>query len=267
MAPGILTLTTDFGTQGPYVAALKGVVLSRAPGALLVDVTHSVSPQNILEGSYILAGIVDVFPRGTIHLAVIDPGVGTDRRLIAASMSGHWFVLPDNGLLSAVSLGREVDGVWELTNPDLRRTPVSNTFHGRDILAPAAAHLLLGGDPSELGPARTKFITIRNFEATELQAGFVGEVILRDSFGNLITNIKASRLGGVPAHEWTVEIAGTTIDGLSRTYGDQPVGTLVALTGSTGWIEIAVVNGDAARQLTAGPGTTVWIRKNSNGTA
>src|SRR5258707_15358497 len=116
MRPEILTLTTDFGTQGPYVASMKGVILSLAPGTQLVDVTHSVPPQNIPEGSFILSGVVDVFPSGTVHLAVIDPGVGTDRRLIAASLAGHWFVLPDNGLLSAVARGRTIGGVWDLAN-------------------------------------------------------------------------------------------------------------------------------------------------------
>src|SRR5437764_15163933 len=115
-----------------------------------------------------------MFPEGTVHLAVIDPGVGTDRRLIAASVADQWFVLPDNGLLSAVARGRSVGGVWEIVNPDFRRHPVSSTFHGRDILAPAAAHLLLGRDPAELGPARTKFIIIRNFEASASESGFTG---------------------------------------------------------------------------------------------
>ena len=110
MKPGILTLTTDFGLGGPYVAALKGVLLDLAPGAQLVDVCHTISPQNILEGGFVLAGIVDVFPKGTVHLVVIDPGVGTERRLIAATISDQWFVLPDNGLLTGVARGRDACG-------------------------------------------------------------------------------------------------------------------------------------------------------------
>ena len=247
--PGILTLTTDFGTDGPYVAAMKGVILGLAPGTQLVDVSHAVAPQNILEGAFVLAEVVDVFPTGTVHLAVVDPGVGTDRRLIAAAVAGHWFVLPDNGLLSGVTRTRAPDSVREISNPAVLRATVAPTFHGRD--------------PAELGPVRTDFVTLRNFRPTEDDQGLVGEVIFRDVFGNLITNIAADRLAGLPPEGWTVEVAGDRIDGLGRTYGDRPTGTLVALVGGTGWLEVAVVNGDAAQQLSAGSGTTVWVRRKS----
>ncbi len=261
MRPGILTLTTDFGSGGPYVAALKGVVLGLAPGTQLVDVCHMVSPQNILEGAFVLGAIVDAFPAGTVHLAVVDPGVGTDRRLVAVSVADQWFVLPDNGLLSGVLHNRTPTGIWEITNPAIRRAAVSPTFHGRDILAPAAAYLLSGGDPTALGPARARCITLRNFEPTQLEHEIVGEVIFRDAFGNLITNIAAHRLESAPNEVWSVEVAGAGIHGIGSAYGERPTGTLMALIGSSGWLEIAVVNGDAGRQLTAGPGTTVWMRK------
>jgi S-adenosylmethionine hydrolase len=259
--PGILTLTTDFGTDGPYVAAVKGVILGLAPGTQLIDVTHTVSPQNIMEGAFVLAGIVDAFPKGTVHLVVIDPGVGTDRRLIAVALADQWFVLPDNGLISALVRTHTPAGIWEIANPNINRAQVSSTFHGRDILAPAAAHLVRGGDPAELGPVRTRFNTLRNFEPIASENGFVGEVLFRDTFGNLVTNLSAERIGSLPHDAWTLDLAGTQIDGLVRTYGERPPGSLVALVGSTGWIEIAVVNGDAASQLMVGPGTTVWLRK------
>jgi S-adenosyl-L-methionine hydrolase (adenosine-forming) len=260
MRPGILTLTTDFGSDGPYVAAMKGIILGLAPGTQLVDVSHSIAPQNILEGAFVLAGIIDAFPAGTLHLAVIDPGVGTDRRMIAALVADQWFVLPDNGLLSGVLQGRTPVGIWEITNPTIRARVVSSTFHGRDIMAPAAAHLLRGGDPADLGPELDKIVVLTNFAPRDDPQGLVGEVIFRDAFGNLITNVHHDRLG---ADAWTIEIAGHRIDEFCRTYGDRPAGTLVALAGSTGWIEIAVVNGDAARNLSAGPGTTVWFKKNA----
>jgi S-adenosyl-L-methionine hydrolase (adenosine-forming) len=261
MPGGILTLTTDFGTHGPYVAAMKGIVLGLAPGTQLVDVSHAIAPQNILEGAFVLAAIIDAFPPGTVHLAVIDPGVGTERRMVAVAVSGQWFVAPDNGLLGGVVRGRRVEQIREISNPAIRRRVVSHTFHGRDIMAPAAAHLLRGDDPAELGPARDGLITLANFEPRDDDHGVVGEVIFRDAFGNLITNVPAERLATAPAGAWTVEIAGERITGLHRTYGEQPPGTLIALPGGTGWIEVAVVNGDAARQLTAGPGTTVWFRR------
>jgi S-adenosyl-L-methionine hydrolase (adenosine-forming) len=259
----IVTLTTDFGIGGPYVAALKGVLLEQAPDAQIVDVCHTISPQNILEGGFVLASIIDAFPAGTVHLAVVDPGVGTERRLIAVAVAGQWFVLPDNGLITGVVRGRQPAGIWEITNPKLRRSVVSATFHGRDILAPAAAHLVTGGDPSELGPPRSRFISLRNFEPNSDERGFVGEIIFRDAFGNLITNINADYLADVPPESWEIEVAGARIAGILRTYADRPPGTLIALVGSSGWVEVAVVNGDAARQLTAGAGTTVWVRRRS----
>jgi len=261
MRPPILTLTTDFGRDGPYVAAMKGVVLGLAPDAQMIDVSHAIAPQNVLEGAFVLANIVDAFPAGTVHLAVVDPGVGTARRLVAVSVAEQWFVAPDNGLLGGVTQGRPVFGIWEITNPALRRPRVSMTFHGRDILAPAAAHLLLGRDPDELGPRLSKIISLANFEPRFDDHAIVGEVIFRDAFGNLITNIHASRLPDDPPESWTIEMNGETIRGLARTYGDRPPGSLVALAGSSGWIEVAVVNGDAGRTLIAGPGTTIWLHR------
>jgi S-adenosylmethionine hydrolase len=173
-------------------------------------------------------------------------------------------VLPDNGLITGVARGHAPQGVWEISNPAINRPVISETFHGRDILAPAAAHLLRGGDPALLGAPVSKFVTLRNFEPSDDGSGFLGEVIFRDTFGNLITNVTASHLAGRRGDSWIVEIAGERIEGLSRTYGEQATGTLMALEGSSGWIEVAVVNGDAARQLTAGPGTTVWFRRKNS---
>lgn len=260
MRNGILTLTTDFGPDGPYVAAMKGVILGMARSAKIIDVSHRIAPQNILEGAFVLASILEAFPPDTVHLGVIDPGVGTDRRLIAVSVADQWVVAPDNGLVGGITLGHEPDGIWSIESPMIRRPIVSHTFHGRDILAPAAAHLLLGQDPDELGPRLSKVVALANFEARAMDRGYLGEVIYRDIFGNLVTNIKAEHLRGVRPEDWCVEIAGERISGLSRTYGDRPCGSLVSLVGSSGWLEVAQVNGDAAQTLCAGSGTTVWIR-------
>ena len=261
MTPRILTLTTDFGANGPYVAAMKGVVLSRVPGVQLVDISHEIGPQNILEGAFVLACVVDAFPAGTIHLAVIDPGVGTHRRLVAARMAGQWFVLPDNGLLTYVAREYPVEEVFELENPSVARTPVSNTFHGRDLLAPAAAHLALGQPASDLGPMRHGIVRLSAAEPRSDDREVVGEVIFRDAFGNLITNVPSALLGNTPPDAWEVELAGHRIAGLTRSYGLQPPGTLVSLVGSSGWLEVSLVNGDASRYLDCGPGATVWFRK------
>jgi S-adenosylmethionine hydrolase len=187
--------------------------------------------------------------------------VGTDRRLVAARLADQWFVLPDNGLISGVARLHPPQGVWEIANPAIWRPVVSSTFHGRDILAPAAAHLLCGGAPEKLGPKLSNLITLRNFEPTVDECGYVGEVIFRDNFGNLITNLNAAHLAEHPSDNWLIEIAGERIDGLSRTYAEKPAGATMALLGSSGWVEVAVVNGDAARLLTAGAGTTVWVRR------
>jgi S-adenosylmethionine hydrolase len=261
--PCIVTLTTDFGLVGPYVAAMKGVLLGLTAGLPLqiVDVCHTIRPQDIREGAFVLAAIVDAFPEGTVHLAVVDPGVGTDRRAIAAAVAGHWFVLPDNGLITAAALGRAPEGIWELTNPALRRTTVAPTFHGRDLFAPAAAHLLRGGDPAEFGPRRDGFLTLPDFVPTALDDGLAGEVLFRDTFGNLVTNIAGARLpGDVAPGRWTIAIAGSRIEGLVRTYGERPAGALVALIGSSGWLEVAVVDGDASARLGVGPGARVVVR-------
>ncbi len=221
MRPEILTLTSDFGPDGPYVAALKGVVLGRAPGVTLVDVSHSIAPQNVLEGAFVLSGILDAFPPGTVHLAVIDPGVGTDRRLIAAKVADQWFVVPDNGLLTGVVHARRPQEIRHITSPTIRRTEVSNTFHGRDLMAPAAAHLVLGGDPSELGPVIDRSVTLANFRPRDDEdGGLVGEVIFRDTFGNLITNVRREHLKDTVLEAWSIEIAGERVGGLSRTYAE-----------------------------------------------
>ena len=260
MNPGILTLTTDFGTDGPYVAVMKGVVLGLAPGTQLIDVSHHIAPQNILEGAFVLASILDYFPGGTVHLAVIDPGVGTDRKLKALKVADQWVLGPDNGLLGGVCQHHPVQGIWEISNQTLWGKTVSSTFHGRDILAPVAAFLLRGGLPDELGPRQDRVVKLANLTPSLHGQEIIGEVIFRDSFGNLITNVRQETLAGRQLADWQIEIAGAKISGLIRTYGDCLPGEVVALIGSSGYAEIAVVNGDASRSLMAVPGCTVWFR-------
>ncbi len=192
---------------------------------------------------------------------MIDPGVGTDRRLIAVSVADQWVVAPDNGLAGGIALRHTPDGIWSIESPMIRRPIVSHTFHGRDILRAAAAHLLLGLDPDDLGPRLSKLVALANFQPREVDRGFVGEVIYRDTFGNLVTNIKGDHIGPDRLDDWCVEISGERITGLCHTYGERPSGSFVALVGSSGWLEVAQVNGDAAQALCAGSGSTVWIRR------
>lgn len=257
----ILTLTTDFGSDGPYVAALKGVILGYAAHAHVIDVTHRIAPQNVLEAAFVLSSIVDAYPPETVHLAVVDPGVGTKRDLVALRVAGQWIVAPDNGLPGALLRDRSAEAIRTISNPAIRRKHVSNTFHGRDILAPAACHLLLGRSAEELGPRRESLIQLSNFEARSTTDGLIGEVIFRDTFGNLVTNIREKCIGSAPPGAWDVEIAGQRVRGISGTYGDRSHGELVALIGSSGWLEVAVVNGDAGRQLGVSSGTTVWVQQ------
>jgi S-adenosylmethionine hydrolase len=263
--PGILTLTTDFGADGPYVAQIKGVVLGLAPGTQIVDVSHAIGPQDIAEGAFVLAEVVEAFPSGTVHLAVVDPGVGTERRLIVVEARDQWFVLPDNGLIGEVLRDHGSSGAWEIRNPDLRRADVSSTFHGRDILAPVAAHLLRGGDPADVGPrlfdAEPTPPSVREADRRRL----AGEVVFVDAFGNLITSIRREALAGDDPAAWQVEILGRTIDGPVATYGERPPGSLVALIGSSGRLEVAVVNGDASKRLLAARGTPVVLHRGGMG--
>jgi S-adenosylmethionine hydrolase len=261
---GILTLTTDFGTDGPYVAEMKGVVLGLAPGTQLVDVSHAIPPQDVARGAFVLSRVVDAFPSGTVHLAVVDPGVGTDRRLIVVKAASQWFVLPDNGLIAGVLEDHVPSATWEIRNLALWRAFVSTTFHGRDILAPVAAYLLLGGDPDSVGPRIAGPIPTIKSEAREVGGRLAGEVVFIDSFGNLITNIARSMLGARP-DSWDVEILDKSIGAIGATYGERPVGSLVALVGSSGRLEIAEVNGNAAARLGASRGTSVVVRPGGGG--
>ena len=245
MTSPLITLLTDFGTADSYVAEVKAVLLSRAPGATLVDVTHQVSPGDVRAGQYLLARAWRRFPAGTVHLAVVDPGVGTARRALAASEGGHWFVAPDNGLLSFLQSPRFVS----LPIP----AGAAPTFHGRDVFAPAAAALASGARLEDLGSP----ITDPNHSPLPTPhhdgVGVVGEVLYLDRFGTLISNIPGAQVEpGV-----RIRVAGTDVGVVRRTFGDVERGTLVAFVGSGGTVEVAVRDGSAARLLGVGVGAEV----------
>ena len=274
MARPIITLTTDFGGADIYVGALKGVILGINPDAAIVDITHEVPPQDVRAGAYALDAAWDAFPPGTVHLAVIDPGVGTDRLPIVACGPGATFVGPDNGTLSYVLAragGPRPDAApflrasvalpdgwtaYHLTERTYWREPVRSTFHGRDIFAPVAAHLSAGLAPSALGPRLTHVTAFAVPVAVESDGRIGGCVQHIDRYGNLVTNIGEALLSATA--RITVEVGGREVAGLSASF--QGEGPLVAVIGSGGWLEIAVPNGSAARELGVAIGDAVVVR-------
>ncbi len=257
----LITLTTDFGLGSPYVAAMKGVMLSINPTARIVDISHGIGPQNVRQGAVLLAEAAGWFPAGTIHVGVVDPGVGTERRIVYAQIGDQQFIAPDNGLLSRLTAKARASRIIALENAEHWLPSVSNTFHGRDIMAPVAAQLSLGMEPHRLGPTVAELIEL-DWPAPQVESRVIrGEVSWIDSFGNLMTNITTAMLAAIPDEDSPeVEIAGQTIRGIELAYGHRPAGTPLALVGSGGYLEIAVTNGSAAVKFGAGEGATVTVR-------
>ncbi len=256
-----ITLTTDFGAESAYVGAMKGVILSYHPEARLVDITHAIPPQEIRMAALVIAESTPYFPAGTIHVVVVDPGVGTDRALLYAEVGNQRYLAPDNGVLTLVvkrsGLGRAI----RLEERRYWRERVSATFHGRDILAPVAAQLARGLDPGVLGPRVERLKLIDWPEPRIFPDRIEGQVIAVDSFGNLITNIEEGHIGQLgPRDRLLVEIGQWQIEGISRTYGQHPPGRVVSLIGSGGWLEVAVVCGNAAEVTGLGVDSTVRVR-------
>ncbi|MFQ6121698.1 MAG: S-adenosyl-l-methionine hydroxide adenosyltransferase family protein [Dehalococcoidales bacterium] len=267
----IITLTTDFGLADAYVAAMKGVILSINPEAKLIDICHSIRPQNISQAAFVLSTAYQFFPKRTIHVVVVDPGVGTERRAIILRTPLADFVAPDNGVLSyviqqssskpinvnrqQVELAPELEAV-AITKPQFWRSPVSSTFHGRDIFAPVAAQLSLGSPPVDFGETITSLIMIPLSRPYKTAADtLAGHVLHIDNFGNLITNIKSDDL---PKQTVTIEVGNQLIRGLSHTYEEGR--GLLALIGSSGYLEISLKGGSASAFLNAEAGSEVKIR-------
>jgi S-adenosylmethionine hydrolase len=249
----ILTLTTDFGLKDGFVGTMKGVIWSICPLAQVADISHDIAPQNVLEGAFALWRAYPFFPPGTVHVAVVDPGVGTQRRPLAAHLGGHYFVAPDNGLLTPVFEDAEKNG-WplelvHLTNPKYFLAQVSRTFHGRDIFAPVGAALANGVPLAELGSPITDPIRLLMPKPEKTPTGWHAHVTVVDVFGNLTTDLPAQAL--VEHAGVTFRLRGREVNGLVTSYGHKMPGELVALVDSENYIEIAVVNGSAA-QVTGG---------------
>ena len=257
----VITLTTDFGTGSPYVAAIKGVILSINPWVTVVDLTHDIRPQDVRQAALVLDDVTGRFPPESVHLAVVDPGVGTDRAIIYAKIGHRHFVVPDNGLLSRVARRIPPSKIVQISNPKYWLQPVSSTFHGRDIMAPVAARLCSGLDPDKLGPLHEKLVMLDWPEVNVSPGRIDGEILDVDSFGNLITNVEAEMLARAPdPRHVRVQLGEHNVEGIASTYGDRPQGTLTALVGSTGRLELAVVGGSAAKRLGVGVGHPVAVR-------
>lgn len=260
MSRSIVTLTTDFGTGSPYVAQMKGVILSINHTAVLVDVTHAIPPQDIRQGAIVMEDVAPRFPTGSIHVCVVDPGVGTERRILCADIRGRYFIAPDNGLLSRLAAGDPEARFIALTNRDYWLETVSSTFHGRDIMAPVAAHLSLGIGLDDLGETVDELDSLIWPEVRFDGKAIHGSIVAKDAFGNLITDIDSGHLASVDDLDSArIHCGGQTISGIVSTYGRLPIGSLIALLGSSGKLEIAVVNGDAAKQLDAEVGDAVSV--------
>jgi len=256
---GIVALLTDFGLKDHYVGVMKGVVLGINPNARIIDVSHDVPSQAILEGYFLLSNTYRYFPAGTVFVAIVDPGVGSDRAIIGVETDRYFFLAPDNGLLGFLEKDGEVRRTVALTNRKYFLDPVSNTFHGRDIFAPVAGHLSSGVDLASLGPEVHRLVRITAPTPKLTREGvIVGEVVSIDRFGNLVTNIPGDRLSAADAVE--VRVGKAVIREVVRSYAEAKKGQLLALVGSTGNLEISVNKGNARKKTGAKVGDVVKIR-------
>ncbi len=256
MSRPVITLTTDFGHADGYVGIMKGVILDICPEATLVDISHDIQPQAVRQAAYVLSTAAPFFPPDTIHLVVVDPGVGTARRPVAVQGEQATYVAPDNGVLSTVIDQDPPHLIIHLTEPRFRLPQVSVTFHGRDVFAPAAAHLAQGSNPGDMGKplSASDLITLPSLApCLQPDGSWQGEVIHVDHFGNLVTNLHLP-VSDAPI---SIQVGGMTITGLGRTFAAVAPGELVAYVGSTGYLEIATREGSAAAQLGVGIGEPI----------
>ena len=238
----IITLTTDFGDQDHYAGSMKGVILGINAGVIIVDITHKIQRHDIFKAAFTVRGFYSYFPDDAIHVVVVDPGVGGDRRPIVVETGHGVFVGPDNGVFTLLMDNCDKFNVYEVTNDEYMLNNVSNTFHGRDIFAPVAAHLSSGIEPKELGnPIKAPF-KLRIKQPVVSDTEIIGNVIYTDSFGNLITNISSDLVDGYSK----VKIGDIIVDTVAKSYQNVAKGELIAIIGSSGFLEIAVNQGSAA---------------------
>ena len=261
----VITLITDFGIKDGNVGVMKGVIWGICPTAQISDLSHMIQAQNIREAAYVFARSAPYFPKDSVHIVVVDPGVGTKRRPMAAKIGDWFYVGPDNGTITGL-LERAEQAGWETEFVELDRNKywlpnVSFVFHGRDIFSPVAAHIANGLPLSELGRPFTDPVQLELPKPEKTNGGWRGEVIQIDHFGNISSNIRAEHIGEAinQKEKILVQLNGMEIKGLVDTFGERPVGELIALLGSTGNLGISVVNGNAAAKLGVKPGDEVLV--------
>lgn len=262
----VISLLTDFGLEDAYVGIVKGVILSVNPSAVIVDISHNIAPQDVTGAADLLGTAYAYFPPGTVHLAVVDPGVGSNRAVIAVETKRHRFLAPDNGILTGVLSGGDVIRAVSVENSRYFLSPISQTFHGRDIFAPVAAHLSMGLELGALGPVvdHDTLVRLRFPQSVRTDQNEISGVIMAiDRFGNLITNIRERDIGLFLAHtegpDVIIQVGGQIISGLSDSYASVPIGKPLAVMGSSGRLEISVNGGSAHRFFNAGFGETVLV--------
>jgi len=264
-SPRIITLTTDFGTSDAYVGVMKGVILEINPDVRIVDITHVVPPQDIHEAAFLIHSMYRYFPEGTIHIIVVDPGVGSDRRAIIYQTDGASFVCPDNGILTYLlqeieNCGEQPTRVVEIQNKDYFLPEVSQTFHGRDIFAPVAAHLSLAVPLVDIGPPVQNLVRLPIPTLHVSDDKLTGQIVKIDRFGNAITNIPEDALP-TRVSTYKIRIGQGLLTRINRAYAESEVGELLAIIGSFGMLEIAVNGGSAAERLGLKRGDSVVIRR------
>lgn len=256
----IITLTTDFGDESGYAGVMKGVILTVNPDCQIIDITHRVSQQDVEEAAFLLNNSFSYFPEHSIHVVVVDPGVGSERKPILVETDKYWFVGPDNGVFSFMFLMEGFKKVWEITNESYFLPEVSSTFHGRDIFAPVAAHLSLGVSAEELGKELKGFVMLKDLEP-KVEAGVIkARVVYADHFGNLISNISKDLFNRLVADKsFNISVGGEMIQKLSLSYADVRDGEVLALFGSSQWLEISVKNGNCQKELDIKKGAEINI--------
>jgi S-adenosylmethionine hydrolase len=261
MSNSIITLTTDFGLRDPYVAEMKAVILGISPVAKIVDITHQIEKFNTRMGAYVLAAASQYFPKDTIHAVVVDPGVGTRREAILIQTKQHYFVGPNNGVLALTAKSQGIKHVYKIANPKLMLPKISHTFHGRDIFAPAAAHLAKGTPPPEFGPEIHRIVTPKFAKITKKRNMLIGEVIHIDDFGNIVTNFREKEIESMEIKIMVnLKLKSTKLKlRLCKAYAEVEVQQPLAIIGSHNFLEISINQGNAAEEFKTKAGDKVTL--------